>query len=89
MQVYAYDYSLKPNGLKSIQSISTAYPGRYSSHPAYALENNINLAYYSIADRKLYFFKGADYWEATYNPNRVNWKQYGWHNKWDHICEVN
>ncbi|XP_072028490.1 matrix metallopeptidase-21-like [Amphiura filiformis] len=91
--VYEYDYSSNTKGCcNSIKSISTAFPGRYNGYPA--LENNIDLAYYSIADRKLYFLKGEDYWESTYNPsstsvyNRVNLKQYGWHEKWKYICEV-
>ncbi|XP_072029894.1 uncharacterized protein [Amphiura filiformis] len=71
--VYAYDTSLGQNGCcvdNYPKPIGEAYPG-YATGVA-SLEAGIDGAYYSIADRKLYFFKGNCYWETTYDPSDNN-----------------
>nr|XP_054766331.1 matrix metallopeptidase-21-like [Lytechinus pictus] len=72
--------------------ISTAYPGEFSYIAP--LEDNIDSAYYSIKHKKLFFFKGAYYWEhATFDPsartiyNRVK-QRASWDTRWRDICDV-
>ncbi|KAJ8025740.1 Matrix metalloproteinase-21 [Holothuria leucospilota] len=91
--VYAYD--VENGGCCSPgypRQISEAYPSRYNSHGP--LPDNIDVAYYSIKNRALYFFKGEDYWEnQTYNPslstveNKVG-PSAKWNTKWKDICDV-
>ncbi|PIK37308.1 putative matrix metalloproteinase-21, partial [Apostichopus japonicus] len=92
-QVYAYD--VENNGCCGDgypMSINQAYPGRFALHSP--LPDNIDVAYYSLRDRKLYFMKGDDYWEnETYNRladtvvNKVGYSA-KWNSKWNDICDV-
>lgn len=73
-------------------AINQAYPGRFALHSP--LPDNIDVAYYSLRDRKLYFMKGDDYWEnETYNRladtvvNKVGYSA-KWNSKWNDICDV-
>ncbi|XP_072177231.1 matrix metalloproteinase-21-like [Diadema setosum] len=91
--VYAYDMQADGCCLDGYpKPISEAYPGHNWFIPS--LPDNIDSAYYSIKQKKLFFFKGALYWENTsYNPNlstvlnKVG-QSAQWNTRWKDVCNV-
>ena len=93
LQVYAYD--MEEGGCcgdNYPMPISTAFPGEFPY--VSPLEDNLDAAYYSIKHKKLFFFKGAHYWEhATFDPsastiyNKVK-ERASWDTRWRDVCDV-